>query len=135
MNRRTLTFVVALGSLATVLDPHVGSACQCPYNRIPSGVYLGTGATCQDAIFAAEAQAYLEAAESCETVPSGGVCGDTSLVVTTPCSSKSGRDNIFYRVEGRIYYNCWACGGGGDGCRNDEDCAPFGYCYGGTCGF
>ncbi len=136
MNRHTLPFVVALGSLAMVLVPHVGSACQCPYNRIPSAIYQGTGSTCLDAQFDAEAQAYLEAEESCATIPSSGVCGDTSLVVTTPCSIKTGRNNaVLYRIEGRIYYNCLACGGGGGECTSDSDCAPFGHCNGGACGF
>jgi hypothetical protein len=107
MNRRTLGLSVALLSLGGLAVAQPATACQCPNNRIPSNINEGVGATCAAAEADAYAKCHQEAEETCAGLYGDGSCAGYSLVVTTPCYWDP--VECVYRVEGRIYYNCWDC--------------------------
>ncbi|MEP7013789.1 MAG: hypothetical protein ABJC13_26000 [Acidobacteriota bacterium] len=117
---------------AFFLTPQLGSACQCPNNRIPSGIHQGVGATCLEAENDAGDQCYVEAEENCSEFGDGS-CGNFELVVTTACyfDSVAGA----YKIAGRIYYHCWICGGGAciSGCYGASTGPSFGLEKGGVC--
>lgn len=109
MTRVRLLLTTLASFPVILLLPQPSSACQCPFNRIPSTIHEGVGATCLSAQTDAEGQAYQEAEVTCaETYGNGyGVCGATSLIVTQACYWDSAADS--YKIRGRIYYNCWDC--------------------------